>query len=152
MEKRKITSKVLIPVCSALIAVVFITMGYFKYGFWHSAKGPLPGFFPVIIGTILLLVSVLSFISSFKEEGTSYPWENWYPALGAVAVMLATLVIGMLPSLAIFIVVWLKWYEKYPWKTTLIVFAIIMGIVLGAFVFWLGVPFPKGFIYEMIAY
>jgi len=30
------------------------------------------------------------------------------------------------------------------------VFVIIMGIVLGAFVFWLGVPFPKGIIYDMI--
>lgn len=139
-----------IPVFTALTAVVFISFGYAKYGFWHPTRGPLPGFFPVIIGTILLVMSVLAFITALKEEGTSYPLENWYPAIGVVLIMLATLVIGMLPSLAIFVLLWLRWYEKYSWKTTLITFAIIMGIVVGAFVFWLGVPFPKGIIYDMI--
>ncbi len=140
----------LIPVFTALVAVLFASFGYVKYGFWHSTRGPLPGFFPVIIGLVLLVMSVLAFITSLQEEGTDYPLENWYPAFGTVLVMLSTLVIGMLPSLAIFVVLWLKWYEKYSWKTTLIVFVIIMGIVVGAFVFWLGVPFPKGLIYDMI--
>jgi len=140
----------LIPVFTALVAVVFISFGYAKYGFWHATRGPLPGFFPVIIGTVLLVMSVLAFITSLQEEGTAYPLENWYPAFGTVLIMLSTLVIGMLPSLALFVVLWLKWYEKYPWKTTIIVFAIIMGIVVGAFVFWLGVPFPKGIIFDMI--
>lgn len=152
MQNKKITSQVLIPVFTTLMAVVFISMGYFKYGFWHPARGPLPGFFPVIIGIVLFVISIVAFITALKSGSTSYPVENWYPALGTVAIMIATLVIGMLPSLAIFVVVWLKWYEKYSWKTTLFVFAIIMGIVIGAFVYWLGVPFPKGIIYEMIAY
>ncbi|MGB4405797.1 MAG: tripartite tricarboxylate transporter TctB family protein [Sphaerochaeta sp.] len=115
-----------------------------------SHKRPSSWFFPVIIGTVLLVMSVLACITSLKQEGTDYPLENWYPAFGTVLIMLSTLVIGMLPSLAIFVVLWLKWYEKYSWKTTLIVFVIIMGIVLGAFVLWLGVPFPKGIIYDMI--
>ena len=140
----------MIPVFTAVVAVLFILFGYAKYGFWHPTKGPLPGFFPVIIGTVLLVMSVLACITSLKQEGTDYPLENWYPAFGTVLIMLSTLVIGMLPSLAIFVVLWLKWYEKYSWKTTLIVFVIIMGIVLGAFVLWLGVPFPKGIIYDTI--
>ncbi|NBK24927.1 MAG: tripartite tricarboxylate transporter TctB family protein [Spirochaetia bacterium] len=150
MQKKKITSKMLIPVFTALAAVLFISFGYVKYGFWHHARGPQPGFFPVIIGSVLLVMSVLAFVTSLKEEGTGYPLENWYPAFGTVLVMLSTLVIGMLPSLAVFVVLWLKWYEKYSWKTTLIVFAVMMGIVVGAFVFWLGVPFPKGIIYDLI--
>ena len=150
MQKKKITSKMLIPVFTASAAVLFISFGYVKYGFWHPTRGPLPGFFPVIIGSVLLVMSVLGFITSLQEEGTDYPLENWYPAFGAVLIMLSTLVIGMLPSLALFVVLWLKWYEKYSWKTTLTVFVVIMGIVVGAFVFWLGVPFPKGIIYDLI--
>jgi hypothetical protein len=50
------------------------------------------------------------------------------------------------------VIVWLKWYEKCSWKTTLITFAVIMAIVLGAFVLWLGVPFPKGLLYNLIMY
>jgi hypothetical protein len=43
-------------------------------------------------------------------------------------------------------------FEKYSWKTTFVGLVIIMAIVIGAFVMWLGVPFPKGLIYNLIAY
>ena len=152
MQIKKITSKMVIPIVTALIALTFIILGVTQYGFWHELRGPLPGFFPTIIGSVLLVISLIAFLGGRKESETSYPIENWYPALGVVAIMLATFVIGMLPSLAIFVILWLKWYEKFSWKTTLIGFAIIAAIVLGAFVFWLGVPFPKGFIYNLIAY
>jgi hypothetical protein len=152
MKARKITSQMIIPVVTALIAVVFIYLGITKYGFMHPVRGPLPGFFPTIIGFVLLAVSVLAFIGSLKEERVQFALENFYPALGVVAILLATFVIGMLPSLAIFVILWLRFYEKYSWKTTLIGFAVVMAIVIGAFVLWLGVPFPKGIIYEMIAY
>ena len=141
-----------IPVVTAVIAALFIYLGITKYGFWHEVRGPLPGFFPTIIGFALLGLSVLAFLGGRKEEGTTYPIENWYPALGVIGIMLATLVIGMLPSLALFVILWLKVYEKYNWKTTLVGLAIIMAIVIGAFVMWLGVPFPKGLIYNLIAY
>ena len=100
----------------------------------------------------MLALSFIAFLGSFKEEKTTYPIESWFPALGVIAIMLATLVIGMIPSLALFVILWLKWYEKYSWKTTLIGLAVIMAIVIGAFVMWLGVPFPKGIIYNWIAY
>lgn len=147
---KRLTSKMLIPVVTAVISVVFISLGYFAYGFWHPTVGTLPGFFPVVIGLLLLGTSVLVFLGALKEGGTRYPVENWYPAIGTLAVILATLLIGMLPSLAIFVLLWLRWYEKYPWKTTLIVFFILMGIVIGAFVLWLGVPFPKGLLFDVM--
>lgn len=152
MKARKITSQMIIPVVTAVIAVVFIYLGITKYGFMHPMRGPLPGFFPTIIGFALLGVSALAFAGSLKEERVGYSLENFYPALGVLAIILATLVIGMLPSLAIFVVWWLRYYEKYSWKTTLIGFAVIMAMVIGAFVLWLGVPFPKGLIYDLIAY
>ncbi len=152
MQLKKITSQMVIPVVTAIIAVLFIYLGITKYGFWHDTRGPLPGFFPTIIGILLLGLSILAFFGSFKAEKTSYPIENWYPAIGVVAIMLATLVIGMLPSLAIFVLVWLKWFEKYNWKITIIGLVVIMAIVIGAFVMWLGVQFPKGIIYNWIMY
>lgn len=152
MLTKKITSKMVIPVVTAIIAIVFIYFGITKYGFMHEVRGPLPGFFPTIIGFLLLGLSILAFIGSLKEEGPGFPIANWYPALGVIAIMLSTLVIGMLPSLAIFVLLWLRWFEKFSWKATLIGFAVIMAIVIGAFVMWLGVPFPKGFIYNLIAY
>ncbi len=50
MQTKKITSKMLIPIVTAIIAIVFIYFGITKYGFMHEVRGPLPGFFPTIIG------------------------------------------------------------------------------------------------------
>ncbi|MCK9524177.1 MAG: tripartite tricarboxylate transporter TctB family protein [Proteobacteria bacterium] len=152
MQAKKVTSKMIIPVITAIIAVAFIYLGLTKYGFWHNVRGPLPGFFPTIIGFSLLAVSLLAFVSGIKEQAEKWPIENWYPAIGVIAIMVSTLVIGMLPSLAIFVIVWLRWFEKFSWKLTLIGLAVVMAIVIGAFVLWLGVPFPNGFIYDWFQY
>ena len=62
----------------------------------------------------------------------------------------APIFIGMLPTMAIFVVLWLKLLEKAPWKDTLIILAIVMAIVIGVFVVWLKVQFPEGLIFEML--
>ncbi len=85
MQTKKVSSKMLIPIVTAIIAIVFIYFGITKYGFMHEVRGPLPGFFPTIIGFLLLALSVLAFIGSLKEESPGFPVENWYPALGVVA-------------------------------------------------------------------
>ena len=140
----------LIPIAAALIAVVFIWLGLTRYGFWSPAKGPLPGFFPVVIAAGMLGISVLAFIFSFREEVPIWPRENWMVALSGLLIIAATFLIGLIPSVAVYVIVWLRWYEKCSWKTTLITFAVIMAIVVGCFVIWLGVPFPKGLIYQAI--
>ena len=151
-KDRKFGVKQYIPIAMIGISIAFIWMGFAKYGFWEDMKGPRPGFFPVIISFALLAASLLALVFSFKETAPSWPKENWLVPLSVVAIMLATFIIGLLPSIAIYIVVWLRWLEKCTWKTTVVVFLIIMAIVIGAFVLWLGVPFPKGLIYNALFY
>ena len=146
----KFGSKQIIPLLTALIAGVFIATGLTKFGFWKESIGPTPGFVPIIIATIMLAISVLVFIQSFKEEKPQYPTANWLVILAGFGIFGLTFLIGMLPTLAIYVLVWLKSYEKCSWKTTLTVFAVIMAIVLGVFVLWLGVPFPKGLLFTAI--
>ena len=62
----------------------------------------------------------------------------------------ATFLIGLIPSAGLYVIVWLRWYEKFTWKTTLIAFAVIMAIVVGCFVLWLQVPFPRGIVFNAI--
>ena len=151
-QVRKFGTKQFIIIALAIMSIVFIWLGITKYGFWDEFKGPRPGFFPVLISFAMLAASVLALVFSFKETAPSWPKENWLVPLSVVAIMLATFVIGLLPSLAVYIVVWLRWLEKCTWKTTMVVFFIIMAIVIGAFVLWLGVPFPKGIIYNALFY
>jgi hypothetical protein len=154
-EKRtqgKFGSKQVVPLALAALALLFLYLGLTKYGFWDQYKGPMPGFVPVVVSIVLFTMSILGFIFSFKEKSPAWPLENWLVPISGVAIIAATYLIGFIPSLAVYVIVWLKWYEKCSWKTTLITFAVIMAIVLGAFVLWLGVPFPKGLLYNLIMY
>jgi small-conductance mechanosensitive channel len=140
----------LIPVLTALMAVAFIWLGLSKYGFWSDTKGPLPGFFPVVVAVAMLFVSLLTFVQSFRGSVPSWPAENWLVVLSAVLIIGGTFLIGMVPSLAVYVLIWLRRFEKCTWRTTLVTTAVIMAVVIGCFVIWLGVPFPKGLIYNAI--
>lgn len=146
----KFGSKQFIPIGTAALAVLWICTGLTQYGFWETGKGPTPGFVPIIIAVLMLAVSVLALTQSFKEDKPEYPKANWLVILAGFSIFAFTFLLGMIPTLAIYVIAWLKFYEKCSWKNTLIVFAVIMAIVLGVFVFWLGVPFPQGIILETI--
>ena len=146
----KITSKQITPICTAIIAIVFIYLGITKYGFWGGVKGPLPGFVPVIVAVPLFFMSILALLQSFKEERGNFPAINWMAAVGALGVIVGTFIIGMIPSVAIYVIAWLKLFEKASWKDTIVVWCIIMAIVVGVFVLWLAIPFPNGIIGDMI--
>ncbi len=147
---RNFNSQQLIPIGTAIIAILFIWLGLSKYGFWDEFKGPLPGFFPVVIATAMLFASGLAFVFSFKEKAPIWNAANWLVVLSVALIFGTTFLIGLIPSIAIYVLVWLRWYEKVNWKPTLITFAIIMGIVIGVFILWLGVPFPKGLIFNAL--
>lgn len=149
---RQFGTKQAILIVLALIAIVFIYLGVTKYGFWDEFKGPRPGFFPVIISIALLAVTVFALFASFKEQAPQWSPADWLVPLSVLCIMGTTFLIGLLPSLAIYVVVWLRWLEKCTWKTTITVFVIVMAIVIGVFVLWLGVPFPKGIIYNALVY
>jgi hypothetical protein len=151
VKKKKITVMQVIPFCGIIMSAVFIYLGVSKYGFWDEFKGPLPGFFPTLIAILMLGASVLALFSSRKEETVSWTLDNWILPLSVIGIFLATWVIGLLLSLAIFVLVWLRKFEKCSWKTTLIVFGVVAVIVVGAFVLWLGVPFPRGIILTMLS-
>lgn len=149
-EKRRFGINQIIPVIAAIIAVVFVWLGLTKYGFWHAQQGPMSGFYPTVIGIGLFIMSIVGFVFSFKDKAPLFPIENWMAVISALAIIVATFFIGLIPSVGLYVIVWLRWYEKSSWKTTLITFAFIMAIVIGCFVLWLQVPFPRGMIFDAI--
>lgn len=144
----KINSKWLIPLCTAIVAIVFIVLGVTKFGFWHEVKGPMPGFVPIIVASLLLFSSVLAFVFSFKEKSAYLPKENTLVMLGGLCIFIATYIVGLIPAAALYVIFWLRVVEKTPWKQTFIVLAVIMSIAVGVFVLWLDVPFPNGIIID----
>ncbi len=150
MNIRRFGAKQIIPISMLVVGIVFLTLGLQKYGFWSDTKGPRPGFFPVIMAVLLIAMSVLLFFQSFKEEQGRYPLSNWLVALGGIGIFAASFLIGFIPAIGAYVIVWLKVYEKCTWKLTLISFGVIMAIIVGTFVLWLGVPFPNGLILDAI--
>lgn len=146
----KFSTRQLIPICTAVLSVIWIVTGVSGYGFWGGSSGPTPGFVPIIVAVIMLFISILALFQSFKEEPPRLPAGNWLIALAGFSIFIFTFLIGMMPSLVLFVVLWLKLVEKSSWKHTLIVLAVIMAIVTGVFVVWLGVPFPQGYLYTTL--
>lgn len=146
----KIPSKILVPLITMGIGILFAVISFGQYGFWDStAMKPTKGFFPGIISVGLIALSVLAFINGLKSPNAEFRLINWYvPA--ALLIIGATYIIGMIPSLLIFVFLWLKIYEKQSWTTTLIALAIVAFIVIGCFRIWLDIQFPIGFIGELI--
>ena len=147
----KIPTKVIVPVVTCAIGILFASIAFGQYGFWDSvAMKPTKGFFPGIISIGLIALSVLAFINGLKSPTAEFRLINWYVPLVVLLIIAATYVIGMIPSLLIFVLLWLKVYEKQSWSTTIIALLIVSFIVIGCFRIWLDIQFPIGFIGELI--
>ena len=147
----KIPTKVIVPVVTCAIGILFASIAFGQYGFWDSVSmKPTKGFFPGIISIGLIALSVLAFINGLKSPTAEFRLINWYVPLAVLLIIAATYVIGMIPSLLIFVFLWLKVYEKQSWTTTIIALLIVSFIVIGCFRIWLDIQFPIGFIGELI--
>ena len=147
----KIPSKILVPIVTLAIGVLFAVISFGQYGFWDStAMKPTKGFFPGIISVALIALSVLAFINGLKSPNAEFKLINWYVPAAVLLIIGSTYVIGMIPSLLIFVFLWLKVYEKQSWVATLVSLAIVAFIVIGCFRIWLDIQFPIGFIGELI--
>ena len=145
MEKKKLNTRALIPVATAIVAIVFIAVGMIDFGFWDG--GPTPGFFPIIIAVVLLLASIASFIQVARDKDgkdVQYNRAELMVILGAAGIIIGSMVIGLILSCLVYLVLWLKLVEHAPWKHVIIIEASLAAIIIGVFVVWLQVQFPMG--------
>jgi len=143
-------AKTIVPLVSLVVAVVWIIYGLVSYGFWQHLKGPVTGFFPVLVTIPLVPVSIVAVVRSFKEEDSPESLESWTIMLAAAIAFALVYVVGMVIALMAFVFVWVKIYEKATWKQTIVTLIIAFGIVYGVFGIWLQVPFPNGVILDAI--
>lgn len=147
----KIPSKIIVPVLSLILGLAFAIVCITDYGFWNAEHArPTKGFFPGIIAIALVAISILALINGIKNPNAEFKLHNWYIPGAMIPIVLASYVIGLIPAIVVFEILWLKVYEKSSWKTTLITLAVILFIAVGCFQMWLGVQFPMGIIYELI--
>ena len=150
MSTKKFNSKSVVALACIAIAVVWMYLGITKYGLWDPKEGPLSGFFPTIIGGVLLISSALYFIRSFSMEGAKYEKGAIQLAIGMLVIFGVSYLIGFMPTLLLFYIFLLRMMEKMSVRTIIIATVVMTAIVYGTFSMWLNVPFPEGLLLEMI--
>ena len=149
----KLPAKVIIivPILCSAISIFWLIHGLNNYAFWDIYDGPRSAFLPSVIAALLLGSSILSvFIFLKKKEEITECWENWTILLAGFILFGLVFIIGMIPALLLFVLLWLKVYEKASWKHTIIVLCITFSISHFIFSVWLGTVYPRGFILETI--
>ena len=148
----KLGTKHIVPLLVAVVCLIFLITGLSKFGFWNDTnKSPTPAFVPSIICVLLIVICLLTVFMDIKKDGKAkYHKDEFLVILTAFAIIGATYLIGMLPTLCLFVVLWLRLVEHTPWKTVAIILAIVMAIVIGVFVLCVGVRFPSGLVFETL--
>ncbi len=137
------TTRQLIPGFMCILGATFAYLGFTKYGFWDHE--PKPGFFPAIFGIVLVVSSVMAFFQTLSEtEQIEYRRGELEVIIGGMILIIGSLIIGMIPMVFVYLLGWLKIMEKAPFKTCLIIMAVVGAIVIGVFMMWLQVQFPWG--------
>lgn len=142
---KKFTMRQLLPIITALFGSLFAIVGFLQLGFWNKTDGPMPGFFPSIMAIIMILTSILAFLQSTKDQKkTEYRKEEILVIMAGVGIFAVTFLIGLIPTIFLYVILWLKLFEKESWKNTFIVLGVVAAISIGVFYVWLGVQFPMG--------
>jgi hypothetical protein len=143
-----------------LLIGLFLVSQSRKYSVW-GRTGPEAGFFPLVVGIIILGLSLILFIetigwSRVKGRGiasTSKAGDKAAPnflraACYAVLTLLYALFIakvGFLIATFLFLFLILKYGERQGWRTTVLLGTIVTLASYLLFRSWLGVPLPLGF-------
>lgn len=149
--KGKIKLNFLLPGATTIISIVWIYKGITEYGLWDRTAGaPKDGLYPMVVACVLLAVSILNIISSFKEEAVTFNKKAFILFVALISVYFFTEYIGFLPALFIFYVLWLRLYAKVDWRTTIIATVAMFVLVYFGFGKGLKIRFPKGMLLKML--
>ena len=104
-----------------------------------------PGYFPTVLGGLLILVGAISMIRAFLHEGDaikSFAWKEIFLLLGSV--ILFGLVVrgaGLVISLSLLVLVSAWASDKFKWKTAVLLAILTSAFSSLVFVKGLGLPF-----------
>lgn len=141
----------IVEILGIIFGLFYVIMGVTKYGLWEG-KTILGGFLPTVCGGLLAVLCVLMIISKIKRGDKSAAFDKvaFLPVIAMIAILLVNTLIGLLPACIVVSLLWLRFVEKYSWKTSVIASAILFAFMYAIFSMWLNVPFPKGLIGELL--
>ena len=136
--------------CTALLAVVYLFINR-SYPIL-SEYGLGSGFFPLLLGIILLILAVIWFILNRRAE-KDFTWRNLIPSRGPILITLISIVWSLIfeitgTIISLFLLtagIWIV-YERLSWRSSLLGALTLTLITYVLFSTLVGVPLPKGWI------
>lgn len=142
--------KYIVPVGTIITGLFFAIYSYTHYDFLSPVQGPMQGFMPTILGVLLVFCGILAFIQVGHEENKEMNPHNWTIAAAMGIVIVFNYIIGTLPSILIFLLLWLKFVSRYDWKKTIFIFLIVAAFIICVFKLWMDIPFTNGILFDTL--
>lgn len=119
-------------------------MSAFSFGLWVR-DGPGGGFLPLVAGVLAIIFGGVILRENIQENlpGKFNP-KVFLPIGALLAIVAASKIIGLILSIAVYLFLWLKFYEKESWLLTVTVTILCPLICYMIFVVWLKAPLPRG--------
>lgn len=126
----------------ALASIYWIING-FSLGIWVN-RGPGAGLFPVIGGLLTFGCILADYFRSRQCPAVKLSLKLLEMPVAVLLTVGLMYLVGMIVSLFLFLIAWLVFIEKYPWRKSLTISLCVMATIYGVFNLWLAVPFFKG--------
>lgn len=139
------------------ILLFLISSSYFFYGFsyafWSEGR-PGAGFFPLILGGILTLLTAINILLEVRQsklEGKAVGKDEKFELKDMLivgAMILAYMVVfpwlGYLISTALFIILTLGFLNPRKWTQNIIIAVVLLAIIYSVFDYFLNTGLPQG--------
>ena len=107
------------PLICLAVGSYWIFLGVTKYQLWVT-NGPGGGLFPAIAGILMVLCSIILLRRFMKSgETTRMQTKTILLIAATIVTVLAVNIIGIIPALGLFMILWLKLYNKSSLKLSL---------------------------------
>lgn len=146
MNKRSL--KILMPIALMIAAGTWIYISVCKYGFYTDVPGN--GFYPALIGIVLIILCLLDLSGTFKAEREDVRLIQFLPVAGLFGVIGVSYVLGTFAGIAIFLFLWFKVLERYSIRFSIAITVITAGTLWLVFDEFIHIHFQTGLIGSLL--
>lgn len=143
-KSKRINGEFVLSLLFLLIGIVWAVNGI-RLGVW-SGITPAPGLFPIIVGGLLTVLSIINLGLCLKSKEQQDKRESRVVLFFLAFIIASSILInylGMLLTLTISLMIWFKIIVGYKWLKSFVITACIIAGIYAVFVLWLKVPFPQ---------
>ena len=138
---------------------VLVVADNVRLGAGWASDGPQAGYFPLRIGVLIAVCSVIVVVQAFRRKADQTIFVEWaklvpvgkilFPLILYIAAMQY---LGLYVASTLFVGGLMRWLGRYSWGKTVLVPLVMSGIIFWLFEYQFTVPLPKGPLEQWFGY